>query len=207
VGVLFAGIVASLTAAYYRRKLADWRARLSAYKASKETDDNTPLPRETHLLIDGEVPLEDAAEGRVPQPGPPKPDGSFDPFRGRGLWGNEHGPVTPTPADEAFDAEVGDEPLPPLPSVERPENGVKKRTKAEKCNTGKMLGGALLIIFTDLYVAIPTHIAMFAPLLIPGAEPLTPAAMKAVEVLDIAVVLPFNVFGIKMIVDSKCVSK
>ncbi len=96
VGVLFAGIVAALTAAYYRRKLADWRARLSAYKASKK-DDDTPLPRETHLLIDGEVPLEDAAEGRVPQPGPPKPDGSFDPTRGRGLWGNEHGPVTPTP--------------------------------------------------------------------------------------------------------------
>ncbi len=130
VGTLFAGLLAALTAAYYRRKLADWRARLSAYKASKETDD-TPLPRETHLLIDGEVPLEDAAEGRVPQPGPPKPDGSFDPFRGRGLWGNEHGPVTSTPksvdlaawkqqdyqgvaayqaamrADEAFNAEVG----------------------------------------------------------------------------------------------------
>ncbi len=52
---------------------------------------------------------EGAAEGRVPQPGPPKPDGSFDPFRGRGLWGNEHGPVTPRPADEAFNAEVGDE--------------------------------------------------------------------------------------------------
>ncbi len=75
--------------------------------------------------------LADAAEGRAPQPGPPKPDGSFDPFRGRGLWDNEHGPVTPTPqpvdvakwkqadyqgvaayqgamrADEAFDAEVG----------------------------------------------------------------------------------------------------
>jgi len=48
------------------------------HKASKETDD-TPLPRETHLLIDGEVPLEDAAEGRVPQPGPPKPDGSYVP--------------------------------------------------------------------------------------------------------------------------------
>ncbi len=72
VGVLFAGIVAALVAAYYRRKLADWRARLSAYKVFKETDD-TPLPRETHLLIDGEVPLEDAAEGRRPLRPLPRP--------------------------------------------------------------------------------------------------------------------------------------
>ena len=73
--------------------------------------DDTPLPREPYLLLDGEVPLDEAASGRVPQPGPSRPDGSFDPHRGRGLWGNEHGPVTPTPADLAFDAEVGDEAL------------------------------------------------------------------------------------------------
>ena len=54
------------------------------------------------------MPLNQAASGRTPQPGPTRPDGSFDPHRGRGLWGNKHGPVTPTPADEAFDAEVGD---------------------------------------------------------------------------------------------------
>ncbi len=36
VGVLFAGIVAALAAAYYRRKLAAWRARLMAYLTAKK---------------------------------------------------------------------------------------------------------------------------------------------------------------------------
>ncbi len=35
VGTLFAGLLAALVAAYYRRKLAAWRARLSAYLATK----------------------------------------------------------------------------------------------------------------------------------------------------------------------------
>jgi len=87
VGVLFAGIVAALTAAYTRRKLAAWRARLSAYllrrklateKAPEETND-TPLPRDPHLLLDGEAPVDEAASGRVPQPGPSRPDGSCTP--------------------------------------------------------------------------------------------------------------------------------
>jgi len=78
-----------------------------AHKAPFLPDD-TPLPRGPHLLLDGEAPVDEAASGRAPQPGPSRPDGSYTPHRGRGLWGNEHGPVTPTPADEAFDAEVGD---------------------------------------------------------------------------------------------------
>ncbi len=87
VGTLFAGLLTALAAVYYRRKLAAWRARLSAYllarkvameKAPKDTGD-TPLPREPHLRIDGEVPPEGAAEGRVPRPGPPKLDGSYIP--------------------------------------------------------------------------------------------------------------------------------
>jgi len=65
-------------------------------KAPKETGD-TPLPHKTRPLMDGEVPLEGAAEGRVPQPGPS--DGAFDPHRGHGPGGNEQGPVTPAPAD------------------------------------------------------------------------------------------------------------
>jgi len=80
---------------FYRRKLAAWRARLNGYllrrklateKAPEETND-APLPRDPHLLVDGEVPVDEAASGRAPQPGPSRPDGSFDPHRGRGLWG------------------------------------------------------------------------------------------------------------------------
>ena len=33
----------------------------------------------------------------------PLPDGSFDPHRGRGLWGSEHGSVMRPGGDEAFD--------------------------------------------------------------------------------------------------------
>ena len=95
-------------------------------------------------------------------------------------------------ADRAFDAEVGIEP------------STSSQPASMRCHIGKMLGGTVLIMFTDLYVAIPAHVAMLAPLLIPGAEPLTPIAMKAVEILDIAVVLPINILGIKMIGDSKC---
>jgi len=36
VGVLFAGIVAALAAAYYRRKLAAWRARLNGYLTAEK---------------------------------------------------------------------------------------------------------------------------------------------------------------------------
>ncbi len=85
------------------------RRRLTHPVPAEEADaEAPPLPRETALLVDGEVPLDQAASGRTPQPGPPRPDGSFDPHRGRGLWGNEHGPVTPTPADEAFDTETSE---------------------------------------------------------------------------------------------------
>ncbi len=37
-----------------------------------------------------------------------------------------------------------------------------------RCDYGKLLGGALLITFVDLFVAIPAHVALFAPLVIPG---------------------------------------
>jgi len=62
------------------------RRKLATEKAPEESND-APLPRHPRLLLDGEVPLDEAASGRVPQPGPSQPDGSFDPHRGRGLWG------------------------------------------------------------------------------------------------------------------------
>jgi len=130
VGVLFAGIVAVLAAAYYRRKLAAWRARLNAYllarklateKAPEESND-TPLPRDPHLLLDGEAPVDEAASGRAPQPGPSRPDGSYTPHGlrdgyapaqpiGLAAWKQTdyqgvaayHAAVQ---ADEAFDAEA-----------------------------------------------------------------------------------------------------
>ena len=52
--------------------------KLATEKAPEETDD-TPLPRGPHLLPDGEVPLDEAASGRAPQPGPSRPDGSYTP--------------------------------------------------------------------------------------------------------------------------------
>ena len=36
------------------------------------------------------------------------PHGASDPYGGRGLWGDVHGPGTPTLANQSFDAEVGD---------------------------------------------------------------------------------------------------
>ncbi|HFC10507.1 MAG TPA: hypothetical protein ENJ54_11755 [Chloroflexi bacterium] len=56
------------------------RRRLTHPAPAEETDDEAPpLPRETALLVDGEVPLDQAASGRTPQPGPPRPDGSCTP--------------------------------------------------------------------------------------------------------------------------------
>ena len=122
---------AALAAAYTRRKLAAWRARLNAYllrrklateKAPEESND-APLPRNPHLLVDGEAPLDEAASGRAPQPGPSRPDGSYTPHSLR----DGYAPSRPIDlaawkqqdynqlarhqaaeaADRAFDAEVG----------------------------------------------------------------------------------------------------
>ena len=184
---------------FYRRKLAAWRARLNGYllrrklateKAPEEIAD-TPLPRHPHLLLDGEVPVDEAASGRVPQPGPSRPDGSYTPHGLRDGYAPAH------PIDLAAWKHQDYNHL--------PEN--QPITPEGECQTGKMLSGALLIAFVDFYVAIPAHVLMFAPLIIPGAQPLTPPAMKAVEFLDMAVVLPANLLGIKLIKDSKCLSK
>ena len=40
---------------------------------------DAPLRRGPHLLLDGEAPVDEAASGRAPQPGPSRPDGSYTP--------------------------------------------------------------------------------------------------------------------------------
>ena len=56
------------------------RRRLTHPAPAEDADDHAPpLPRQTSLLVDGEVPLDQAASGRTPQPGPPTPDGSYTP--------------------------------------------------------------------------------------------------------------------------------
>ena len=56
------------------------RRRLTHPVPAEEADaEAPPLLRETGLLVDGEVPLDQAASGRTPQPGPPRPDGSYNP--------------------------------------------------------------------------------------------------------------------------------
>ncbi len=56
---------------------------LAKRKQGQGKDDNKgedpPRPRRVPLTIDGEVPLDAAASGRTPQPGPPRPDGSYTP--------------------------------------------------------------------------------------------------------------------------------
>ena len=41
--------------------------------------EDPPRPRRIPITIDGEVPLDQATSGRTPQPGPPRPDGSYTP--------------------------------------------------------------------------------------------------------------------------------
>jgi len=84
---------------------------------------DTSLPRDPHLLLDGEVPVDEATSGRVPQPGPSRPDGSYTPHGLRDGYTPTH-PVdlaawkrqdynqlarhqAAEAADRAFDAEVG----------------------------------------------------------------------------------------------------
>ena len=56
---------------------------LAKRKQGQGKDDNKgedpPRPRCISITIDGEVPLDQAALGRTPQPGPPRPDGSYTP--------------------------------------------------------------------------------------------------------------------------------
>ena len=52
--------------------------KLATEKAPEESND-APLPRHPHLLVNGEAPLDEAASGRAPQPGPSRPDGSYTP--------------------------------------------------------------------------------------------------------------------------------
>jgi len=84
--------------------------------------DDTPLPRHPHLLLDGEVPVDEAASGRTPQPGPSQPDGSYTPHGLRDGYAPTH-PIdlaawkqqdynqlarhqAAEAADRAFDAEI-----------------------------------------------------------------------------------------------------
>jgi hypothetical protein len=63
------------------------------------------------------------------------------------------------------------------------------------CSTnpdGCIVGGALLIIFTDLFVGLPA----FAIIVLSGG--VTPPAIAA-EVIETVVVLPVNIFGIYLI--------
>ncbi len=68
-----------------RQAVIDAMARYRAQHSPKAK----PPEHDAPITLEEALP-EGAAEGRVPQPGTPKPDGSFVPFRGRGLWGNEH---------------------------------------------------------------------------------------------------------------------
>ncbi len=91
VGVLFAGIVAALAAAYYRRKMAAWRARLNAYLLARKM---AAQPRPTPPSHG-----EERAEQAFAENAPPslRPDGTFDPHRGRGLWGDGRGLTNAAP--------------------------------------------------------------------------------------------------------------
>ena len=72
------------------------RQRLTHPAPAEDADDHAPpLPRQTGLLIDGEVPLNAAASGRIPQPGPTMPDGSYTPH------GLREGYAHPQPVDLA----------------------------------------------------------------------------------------------------------
>jgi len=72
-----AALIAAVALDQARRRLI----HPAATEATDDDDDAPPLQREPHLLVDGEVPLHDAASGRTPQPGPPRPDGSYDLLR------------------------------------------------------------------------------------------------------------------------------
>ncbi len=75
-------------------RLAAQRARAAALMAAvarslakrkqgqgKDDDkgEDPPHPRRIPITLDGEVPLDQAASGRTPQPGPTRPDGSYTP--------------------------------------------------------------------------------------------------------------------------------
>jgi len=145
------------------------RRKLATEKAPEEIAD-TPLPRHPHLLLDGEAPVDEAASGRVPQPGPSRPDGSCTPHGLRGgyaptqpvdlaAWKEKdyqgvaayHAAVQ---ADEAFDAEVdskrGGNWLLPSPLLLSPRDGLGAVGDA-----AELVGGAS--------IAVRASWRMFAP--------------------------------------------
>ncbi len=69
----------------------DLAKRKQGQDKDEDKGEDPPRPRRISLTIDGEVPLAEAASGRTPQPGPTRPDGSFDPHRGREFPGAAHG--------------------------------------------------------------------------------------------------------------------
>ena len=83
-------LIAAVASAQARKKASKSGSSDDGDEDPPSEDATLPHAGKTHLLLDGEVPLDQAASGRTPQPGPTKPDGSFDPYRGRGLWGDEH---------------------------------------------------------------------------------------------------------------------
>lgn len=70
-------------------------------------------------------------------------------------------------------------------------------SKTEPCNVGQALAGAGLIVFTDLTVGLPAAVVI----IIGGVG--SPPALAA-EALEIAVVLPLNLFGLYLIGTSGC---
>jgi hypothetical protein len=75
----------------------------------------------------------------------------------------------------------------------------KTRSVAKgKCQTGKMIAGALLIAFTDIFLGLPLAYVSISS---GGVTPLAVAA----EILETVVVLPVNIFGIYLIASSDCV--
>lgn len=109
VGTLFAGLVAALAAAYTRRRLAAWRARLNAYLLARKLA-APPRPKRPSR---GEERAEQAFAENAPPP--PRPDGSFNPHHGRGLWGEEQSAGTPTPSGYTpVSPSSGEEPMKPF---------------------------------------------------------------------------------------------
>jgi len=85
--------------------------------------------------------------------------------------------------------------------TKKPTNMVYPKTRSVakgKCQTGKMIAGALLIVFTDIFLGLPLAYVSISS---GGVTPLAVAA----EILETVVVLPVNIFGIYLIASSDCV--
>ena len=67
----------------------------------------------------------------------------------------------------------------------------------QACNPGQLLAGAGIIILTDVGIAVPLNVAAFGSIFIPGFQSASPALITAVEIIDLGIILPLNIIGLR----------